>query len=216
MYRNISQYSEKISQYIAIRFSCVVTPLSRSLFLYLFTYFLRMWWYHVPGSTSALWVRWNRMTSTLIELYVFRLNEVRWYWFLNIICNDISVKYMWRHIYGQAEWRRSWTYGRASNAMDKKERNLRKYEHPTRVLHISLNIFNILCGFWGFVVLQISGHFWGVYQSHYCASDGVFLFFFVYVMYLNIASDQYGKQIKPNWGISCICKWFSFVCTWIG
>ena len=27
MYRNISQYSEKISQYIAIRFSCIVTPL---------------------------------------------------------------------------------------------------------------------------------------------------------------------------------------------
>ena len=26
MYRNISQYSEKISQYIAIRFSCIVTP----------------------------------------------------------------------------------------------------------------------------------------------------------------------------------------------
>ena len=27
MYRNISQYSEKISQYIAIPFSCIVTPL---------------------------------------------------------------------------------------------------------------------------------------------------------------------------------------------
>ena len=27
MYRNISQYSEKISQYIAIHFSCIVTPL---------------------------------------------------------------------------------------------------------------------------------------------------------------------------------------------
>ena len=27
MYRNISQHSEKISRYIAIRFSCIVTPL---------------------------------------------------------------------------------------------------------------------------------------------------------------------------------------------
>ena len=27
IYRNISQYNEKISQYTAIRFSCIVTPL---------------------------------------------------------------------------------------------------------------------------------------------------------------------------------------------
>ena len=42
---------------------------------------------------------------------------------------------------------------------------------------------NTLCfeyfnGFLGFVVWLISGHFGGAYQSHYCASDGVFLFFF--------------------------------------
>ena len=30
MYRNISQYIEKISQYIAIHFSCIVTPLLAS------------------------------------------------------------------------------------------------------------------------------------------------------------------------------------------
>ena len=31
VYRNISQYSEKISQYIAIRFSCIVTPLLENI-----------------------------------------------------------------------------------------------------------------------------------------------------------------------------------------
>ena len=30
----------------------------------------------------------------------------------------IFQSYMWRHIDVQAEWRRSWTYGRASNAID--------------------------------------------------------------------------------------------------
>ena len=30
----------------------------------------------------------------------------------------------------------------------------------------------------GFVVWEIGEHFGGVYQSHYCASDGAFLFFF--------------------------------------
>ena len=38
--------------------------------------------------------------------------------------------------------------------------------------------FEYFHGFWGFVVLEISGHFGGVYQSRYCASDGAFLFFF--------------------------------------
>ena len=56
-----------------------------------------------------------------------------------------------------------------------------KSEHPTRVVQIPLNFFWIFYWFWGFVVWQISGHFWGVYQSHYCASDGTFLFSFVYV-----------------------------------
>ena len=52
----------------------------------------------------------------------------------------------------------------------------------------------------GFVVWEIIGHFGGVYQSRYCASDGVFLVSFVYVMYLNIASYLYGKQIKSKMG----------------
>ena len=55
-------------------------------------------------------------------------------------------------------------------------------------------------GFLGFVVWEISGHFGGVYQSRYCASDGAFLFSFVYVMYLNFASYLCGKQIKSKLG----------------
>ena len=53
-------------------------------------------------------------------------------------------------------------------------------------------------GFLRFVVWKNSGHFWGVYQSHYCASEGAFPFSFVYVMYLNIASYLYGRQIKSK------------------
>ena len=50
------------------------------------------------------------------------------------------------------------------------------------------------------LVWQISGHFWGVYQSHYYASDGAFLFSFAYLMYLNIASYLFGKKIKSKLG----------------
>ena len=52
----------------------------------------------------------------------------------------------------------------------------------------------------GFVVWEISGNVEGVYQSRYFASDGAFLFSFVYVMYLNIAFYLYGKQIKSKMG----------------
>ena len=38
--------------------------------------------------------------------------------------------------------------------------------------------FEYFYGFLGFVDWKISGHFGGVYQSLYCASDGAFLFFF--------------------------------------
>ena len=58
--------------------------------------------------------------------------------------------------------------------------------------------FEYFYGFLGFVVWEISGHKWGVYQSHYCASAVAFLFSFVYVIYLNIASYLYGKQIKSK------------------
>ena len=58
--------------------------------------------------------------------------------------------------------------------------------------------FEYFYGFLGFVVWEISGHFGGVYQSHYCASAVAFLFSFVYVIYLNITSYLYGKQIKSK------------------
>ena len=76
--------------------------------------------------------------------------------------------------------------------------------------------FEYFYGFLGFVVWEISGHFWGVYQSHNCASAVAFLFSFVYVIYLNIASYLYGKQIKSKFGLSCIYEWFLFVYAWIG
>ena len=59
--------------------------------------------------------------------------------------------------------------------------------------------FEYFYGFLGFVVWEKSGHFGGVYQSRYCASDVAF-FSFVYVMYLNTASYLYGKQIKSKMG----------------
>ena len=63
----------------------------------------------------------------------------------------------------------------------------------------------------GFVVWEISGHFGGVYQSRYCASDGAFLFSLAYVMYLNIASYLCGKQIKSTLG-NTMCLWMIFFC----
>ena len=63
-----------------------------------------------------------------------------------------------------------------------------------------MTLFEYFYGFVGFVVWEIRGHFGGVYQSRYCASDGAFLFSFVYVMDLNIASYLYGKQIKSKMG----------------
>ena len=72
------------------------------------------------------------------------------------------------------------------------------------------------------VVWEISGHFRRVYQSHKCASDGEFLFSFVYVIYLNIASDLHGKQIKKKLGLvgllyrglSSLERYFSHIPTW--
>ena len=71
-------------------------------------------------------------------------------------------------------------------------------------------LINLFCGFLRFVVWQISGHFWGVYQSHYCPSECAFLFSFVYVMYLNIASHLYGKQIKSKL-VNKLCLWMTFI-----
>ena len=71
--------------------------------------------------------------------------------------------------------------------------------------------FEYFYGFLGFVVWEISGHFWGVYQSHYFASAVAFLFSFVYVIHLNIASYLYGKQIKSKlW--TKLYLWMIFIC----
>ena len=71
--------------------------------------------------------------------------------------------------------------------------------------------FEYFYGFLEFVVWEISGHFGGVHQSRYYASDGAFLFSFVYVMYLNIASYLCGKQIKLKLG-NTMCLWMIFIC----
>ena len=71
--------------------------------------------------------------------------------------------------------------------------------------------FEYFYRFLGFVVREISGHLWGLYQSHYCASAVAFLFSFVYVLYLNSASFLYGKQIKSKlW--TKLYLWMIFIC----
>ena len=71
-------------------------------------------------------------------------------------------------------------------------------------------LFEYFYGFFGFVVWEISGHFWGVYLSHYCASAVAFLFSFVYFIFLNIASYLYGKQIKSKlWTV--LYLWMIFI-----
>ena len=56
----------------------------------------------------------------------------------------------------------------------------------------------------GFVVWEISGHFGGVYQSRYCASDGAFLFSFVYVMYYILVLVCMESKLSQSWVIRCV------------
>ena len=70
-------------------------------------------------------------------------------------------------------------------------------------------------GFLRFVVWPNSGHFWRVYQSHYCASEGTFPISFVNVMYLNIASYLYGKQIKSKLGNMLYLWTMIFICVYL-
>ena len=69
-------------------------------------------------------------------------------------------------------------------------------------------------GFLRFVLWPNSGHFWGVYQSQYFSSECAFLFSFVYVMYLNIASYLYEKQIKSKLG-NKLYSWMIFICVYL-
>ena len=57
----------------------------------------------------------------LSHRHMFRINhscrsEVRW---IGCLTSQLTIfqSYMWRHIDVQADWRRSWTYGRAPNAI---------------------------------------------------------------------------------------------------
>ena len=75
-----------------------------------------------------------------------------------------------------------------------------KIRSTTLVVQIILYLLNIFMDFLELKFWEISGHFREVYQSHYCASDDAFLFSFVYVMYLNIASYLYGKEINSKLG----------------
>ena len=101
--------------------------------------------------------------------------------------------------------------------------------YPNRVVNFELNrvlyeirtpnscctdntwFFEYFYGFLGFVVWELSGHFGGVYQNRDYASDGAFHFSFVYVMYLNITSYLYGKQIKSKLE-NTMCLWMIFIC----
>ena len=85
-----------------------------------------------------------------------------------------------------------------------------KFRTPNSCCTDNTWFFEYFYEFLGFVVWKISGHFGGVYQSRYCASDGAFLFSFVYVMYLNIASYLCGKQIKSTLG-NTMCLWMIFI-----
>ena len=74
------------------------------------------------------------------------------------------------------------------------------YENPNTQLvfyRYRLTFLKIYLYFYGlllFIVWQISGHFGGVYQSHYSKSVGAFLLSFVYVMHLNIKSKLGNKM----------------------
>ena len=89
-------------------------------------------------------------------------------------------------------------------------------------------------GFLRFVVWPNSGHFWGVYQSHYCASECTFLFSLLmkyaskYCFLFLWNANKVGATLpawchtpvkeeeeSQSWGISCIYECFSFVYTWI-
>ena len=51
------------------------------------------------------------------------------------------------------------------------------------------------------------------YQSHYCASQGAFLFSFVYTIYLIIVSYLNGKQMKSKLGNKSYLLIISFLYT---
>ena len=58
-------------------------------------------------------------------------------------------------------------------------RAYRKIRNPSSPYTENTLFFAHFNGFLQFVVFPNSGHFWGVYQSHYCASEGAFFLLFM-------------------------------------
>ena len=93
----------------------------------------------------------------------------------------------WQYIPGSISAHRKW-WNRMRGTQTKKQVFgyivlIWKFENPTCLVQITFYFFEHFYGFLWLVVWPNSGHFWWVYQSHYCASESVFLFFFVYVVY---------------------------------
>ena len=68
--------------------------------------------------TSVLFCRLIIVDVLLVnELILLKLIELSW---IGCLTSQLTIfqSYMWRHIDVQADWRRSWTYGRAPNAID--------------------------------------------------------------------------------------------------
>ena len=93
-------------------------------------------WHHMPigvleGSKCMYraWIFWKILTllpsggfefHELILLYNhFQIFALTLGW-IGCLTSQLTIfhSYMWRHIDVQADWRRSWTYGRAPNAID--------------------------------------------------------------------------------------------------
>ena len=69
-----------------------------------------------PGASSNQIVCLSICLSVCLSVILF-FCEVRW---IGCLTSQLTIfqSYMWRHIDVQAEWRSSWTYGRAPNAID--------------------------------------------------------------------------------------------------
>ena len=60
---------------------------------------------------------WIKSISEVVKRRIRLLIELSW---ICCLTSQLTIfqSYMWRHIDVQADWRRSWTYGRAPNAID--------------------------------------------------------------------------------------------------
>ena len=60
---------------------------------------------------------WIIFTQLIASRVVIQRVELSW---ICCLTSQLTIfqSYMWRHIDVQADWRRSWTYGRAPNAID--------------------------------------------------------------------------------------------------